>query len=96
MTITREGEAGRGEGCVFRVRFIPRGPGKGSAAAGVVTVGSYDDLDVAVTISAVGYGAKDAEWMPADDEQAIHRHGVKAWRARQRVEAGSDEAKEDR
>ena len=68
VTIYCEGEAGCDEGCVFHVRFTPRAQGKGSGAAGVVVVGSYDDLDIAVTIAAVGHGTKEAEWMPADDE----------------------------
>ena len=67
-TIYREGEAGHDSANVFHVCFTPSAPGKVPDAAGAVVVGSYDDLDMAVTIAAVGYGTKEAEWMPADDE----------------------------
>jgi hypothetical protein len=50
----------------FQVRVEPRGRGGRESAAGPAPVGSYDDLDTALTIAAVGYGAAEAGWAPAD------------------------------
>ena len=50
----------------FQVRVDPRGRGGRLSASGSEPVGSYDDLDTALTIAAVGYGATEAGWVPAD------------------------------
>ena len=50
----------------FQVRVEPRGGGGRLRAAGSAPVGSYDDLDTALTIAAAGYGAPEAGWSPAD------------------------------
>ena len=58
----------RGEGIEpsdsFNVSFVPRDTEGRLSGAGTVEVGSYDDLDIALTIAALSYGACDALWMP--------------------------------
>lgn len=51
----------------YHVRFVPRDTHGHLNAAGTVTVGSYDDLDTAITIAAVSYGVGEAEWVPASE-----------------------------
>ena len=65
VTILREGAAGAAAAESFLVRFVPRGAGGRPGGSGAVAVGSYDDLDIAVTIAAVKYGVCDGGWMPA-------------------------------
>ena len=48
----------------FHVRFIPCDAHGHFNAAGTVAVGSYDDLDTALTIAAVSYGTGDEGWRP--------------------------------
>lgn len=48
----------------FHVRFVPRDAQEREDGSVITTVGSYDDLDIAVTIAAVKYGISGEEWMP--------------------------------
>lgn len=43
---------------------MPRDAQDGDNKSEILTVGSYDDLDVAVTIAAVKYGVSAEDWMP--------------------------------
>lgn len=67
VTIRREPPAGGGGDVAFLVRFVPRDRGGRLDAARAVEVGSYDDLDTAVTIAALGYGVTEAGWTPAGE-----------------------------
>lgn len=48
----------------FQVRFVPRDAQEREDGSGITTVGSYDDLDIAVTIAAVKYGISGEAWLP--------------------------------
>lgn len=58
----------------FQVRLVPRDRGGRLRAAGSAPVGAYDDLDTAVTIAAVGYGAPEAGWAPAGGRPPAHAY----------------------
>jgi hypothetical protein len=49
----------------FQVRFVLRHAHERDDGSGIMTVGSYDDLDTAVTIAAVKYGISSEQWLPA-------------------------------
>lgn len=48
----------------FDVQFVPRLGSEQFNRLEAATIGSYDDLDIAVTIAAVRYGVCDKEWRP--------------------------------
>lgn len=49
----------------FRLFFVPQDERETyDFTAGAVEVGLYDDLDTAVTIACIGYGAYEARWNP--------------------------------
>lgn len=49
----------------FRLYFVPRVENKNyDSSAETVEIGLYDDLDTAVTIACIGYGAYDSRWKP--------------------------------
>lgn len=60
----------------FHVRFLPCDEHGFLNQAGTVLVGSYDDLDTALTIAAIRYGARESAWRPAKsaETQASHAH----------------------
>lgn len=65
ISISRAPTANRSEVEAFRLRFVPR-DGKGQLnTADAVAVGRYDDLDIAVTIAAIGYGVGETQWKPS-------------------------------
>jgi len=49
----------------FNVRFVSHDAPGWHDGSGMVTIGQYDDLEVAVTIAALRYGVPDENWMPA-------------------------------
>lgn len=49
----------------FNVRFLSHDAHGWHDGSGIVTIGQYDDLEVAVTIAALRYGVEDQNWMPA-------------------------------
>lgn len=49
----------------FEIRFVLRHAHDQDDGSGIMTVGTYDDLDIAVTIAAVKYGISNEQWMPA-------------------------------
>ena len=71
VAIHCEAGAGSVAACAFHVRFVPRDLGGQLDAAGTVEVGSYDDLDTALTIAALGYGAGEAGWSPVGDDTLV-------------------------
>jgi hypothetical protein len=58
-------ESGAASEC-FRLFFVPR---REKEVCGLsietVEVGVYDDLDIAITIACIGYGAYESNWKPA-------------------------------
>lgn len=48
----------------FQLRFMSRDTKGQSDSTGAVAIGSYDDLDIAVTIAAIGYGVAESHWVP--------------------------------
>lgn len=84
----------------FLVHFIPRDPHGHLNAAGTVMVGSYEDLDTALTIAAVSYGTSDAAWQPssakslAQENLAKHAPVIAGRRFIQTDYVAQDEEKE--
>lgn len=64
ITVCREPTPNNSEEEAFRLRFLPRDAKGQLKAANAVAIGSYDDLDIAVTIAAVGYGVGEMQWVP--------------------------------
>lgn len=50
----------------FHLYFMPRETEKNCNSAKTVEIGLYDDLDMAVTIASIGYGAYYSKWKPVD------------------------------
>lgn len=50
----------------FHLYFIPRETDKNCKSAEMFEIGLYDDLDIAVTIASIGYGAYDSKWKPLE------------------------------
>lgn len=48
----------------FHLYFKPSKKSEISGFAEMVKIGLYDDLDTAVTIACIGYGADDSKWKP--------------------------------
>lgn len=71
VTIDCEGGPESVTAGAFRVRFVPRDREGRLDAAAMVEVGSYDDLDTALTIAALGYGVGEAGWTPVGDEPLV-------------------------
>lgn len=63
VTIYHQARAGE-TAEAFHVRFIPYDTHGHFNVAGTVAVGSYEDLDTALTIAAVSYGTGDEGWRP--------------------------------
>ena len=53
----------------FHLRFIPRDEHGHLNAAGTVAVGSYEDLDVSLSIAAAKYGVGKEGWKPTSIEE---------------------------
>ena len=47
------------------MRFVPHDADGWHDGSGIIMVGAYEDLEIAVTIAAVRYGVSEEEWMPA-------------------------------
>lgn len=75
VTIYREANTEGAVAEAFHVRFIPRATDGELNAAGTVAVGTYDDLDIALTIAAVSYGVGETGWMPASEEDLARSSG---------------------
>lgn len=71
VTIDCEGGPESVTAGAFRVRFLPRDRAGRLDAAAMVEVGSYDDLDTALTIAALGYGAGETGWSPVGDDPLV-------------------------
>ncbi len=69
VTIYHEAAAELRSANSYYVCFIQRETGGKLYPACTVTVGSYEDLDTALTIAAISYGVCEAGWMPASDEE---------------------------
>ena len=50
----------------FHLYFMPRVEEKDRKSAEMVKIRLHDDLDTAVTIASIGYGAYDSKWKPLD------------------------------
>ena len=64
ITMSRIATANSSEAEVFRLRFMARDARGQLNAEDVVVIGRYDDLDIAVTIAAIGYGVGERQWRP--------------------------------
>ena len=64
VTIYCESEKATELADAFHVRVVPRDRDGRLNGVGTVEVGSYDDLDIAVTIAALSYGVCDTSWTP--------------------------------
>ena len=71
VTISRE-STGQFSGIVFHLGFIPKDAGGRIPEKRIAIVGSYDDLDVAITIAAVKFGCSEKRWVPVS--------GIGDWR----------------
>lgn len=71
VAIHCEAGAGSVAAGAFHVRLVPRDREGRLNAAGMVEVGSYDDLDTALTIAALGYGSGEAGWSPVGDDPLV-------------------------
>lgn len=49
---------------VFHLSFVPRDALGQLLEQGTIVIGSYDDLDTAITIAAVKYGSSEKKWIP--------------------------------
>lgn len=54
----------------YHLYFMPRDTGKNCSSAEMVEIGLYDDLDIAVTIAGIGYGAYESKWTPIDQTRS--------------------------
>jgi hypothetical protein len=61
-----QGVIGRTSG-TFHLGFIPRDHAGLLRTSETITIGSYEDLDTALTIAAVSYGPGETAWMPANE-----------------------------
>lgn len=61
----------------FHLRFIPCDMHGHLNAAGTVIVGSYEELDTALTISAVSYGTSETCWSPLSADQLSKKNLAK-------------------
>lgn len=64
ITVSREATPNSSEEEAFQLRFMPRDAKGQLNAAAAVAIGPYDDLDIAVTIAAIGYGVEETQWVP--------------------------------
>lgn len=58
MVVIQKGNASE----KFYLYFVPSDELKNYDPAGAVKVGLYENLDIAVTIACIGYGAYDSKW----------------------------------
>ena len=52
---------------IFHLGFVPRNSEGLIKTAEMIMIGSYEDLDTALTIAAVSYGTGETGWVPADE-----------------------------
>ena len=67
IIMSREAPANSSESEAFRLRFMPRDAKGQLNAEDAVAIGPYDDLDIAVTIAAIGYGVGETQWVPGQN-----------------------------
>jgi|GEM_PF-4218828 len=64
VVIYHESFAKVGSSVLFHVVFVPSGFHDRFNESDLSFIGSYDDLDIAIT-AALSYGTRDSDWMPA-------------------------------
>lgn len=62
VTIHRKVTTGSTHAEMFELRFVPRDPKGEFNSEETIAVGLYDDIDIAVTIAAIGYGVGETQW----------------------------------
>ena len=50
----------------FKLLFVSHDEERWHDGSGIITIGAYDDLEIAVTIAAVRYGVSDEDWAPTN------------------------------